>query len=99
MRRFSLSVVALGVCLIVLLSSRDAAAGRNLLENPGFERGEAKPAGWITFSPPSRGLSRNIRYAWDDTKCHSGKRSVSVQSPAIGTGMWQQVVPVEGQSA
>lgn len=78
-----------------LRTDRFNRPGGNLLQNPGFERGAAAPAGWTTFSPPDRGMSQGITYALDDTRCHSGKRSVSVESASGGTGMWQQVVDVE----
>ena len=66
-----------------------------MLRNPGFEQGDMTPTGWATFSPLSQGMSRGITYALNDTKCRSGKRSVSVQSTTGGIGMWQQVVDVE----
>ena len=65
----------------------------NLLINSGFENGSGnQPDGWTTFPSSAPGIS----YIWCNETSHSGNRCVCIKSTGSSFGMWQQIVPVEG---
>ena len=63
-------VVAVIACL-----AASAAAGQNLVRNPGFEQLEAKGKGLVAWGLPA---TKGVRFAVDETVCRSGKRSARI---------------------
>lgn len=69
----------------------DDPGKRNLLNNPGFEKGGSQPKAWT----PHPGSPSGISYIWDSVCSHNGIRSVSIRSTSGTPAMWRQTVPVK----
>ena len=91
MNRVTAVSAGLLICSAVGVFAGERGTTANLLHNPGFETGGSAPDGWRTFTPSGHG----VRYVWDDSQSHTGKRSACVEATPDGVGMWQQTVEVE----
>ncbi|MCD6061946.1 MAG: carbohydrate-binding, CenC-like protein [Moraxellaceae bacterium] len=61
---------------------------KNRLRNPSFEQGRGNsPADWLT-----QALLPGAQFVWERGTAHSGKRSVSIDSPAPNDARWEQTV-------
>ena len=96
----AVTLFGIGILLItalVVFAQGDAPLGAagNLLRNPGMEEGESsQPTGWLAVALP--GGNGVIRFDWSDTRSNHGARSLGMSIEGTKRGLWQQIVPVEG---
>ena len=72
-------------------------SGGGLINNPSFEEGAGEaPDGWTSGQRID-----GVRYVWDETVAHSGRRSLSIQKRVnrfFPIAEWTQTVPYDGHS-